>query len=266
MRKVFALIRAGWLTAASYRLRMLLSVGGVLISVIPVYFIAGALQPVMAEAIKDEGAQYFGFLVIGMIALTLINTAVHSLPREMGAGITRGTLEGLLSTPTRVATLLAGMAGFNFVWAAIRMLMLLVAGWILGAHVEWSRFLPAAAVLLLTVAAYVPFGVIAGALILVFRTAGPLPQGVLYASTLLGGVYYPTNVIPSWIQDISQVVPVTYGLRALRRILLEGSPGSAVGTDVGVLLAFTVILLLVSVVVFKTALHYAKHAGTLTQY
>ena len=40
---------------------------------------------------------------------------------------------------------------------------------------------------------------------------------MLAASTLLGGVYYPTTVIPSWLASASEFVPLGYGLRALRQ-------------------------------------------------
>ena len=59
MNEAFALVRAYWLTRTSYRLRMILALVGLLASVVPVYFVADALQPMMNESISDEGGQYF---------------------------------------------------------------------------------------------------------------------------------------------------------------------------------------------------------------
>jgi ABC-2 type transport system permease protein len=101
---------------------------------------------------------------------------------------------------------------------------------------------------------------------LAFRTTGPLSSVVLILSGLLGGVYYPTNVIPEGIQKLSLAVPLTYGLRALRRTLLEGMPFSAVAPDVITLLGFVVLLTSVGLLVLTEALHYARRAGTLAQY
>ena len=47
--------------------------------------------------------------------------------------------------------------------------------------------------------------------------------GCRYLS-LLGGVYYSTSVIPEVVRPLASVVPLTYGLRALRRTLLSGEP------------------------------------------
>jgi ABC-2 type transport system permease protein len=85
-------------------------------------------------------------------------------------------------------------------------------------------------------------------------------------SGLLGGVYYPTKVIPSWIQDVSEAVPLTYGLRALRQTLLEGMPLPAVARDVTILVGFVVVLSALGVWAFARALRYAKQAGNLSQY
>ena len=121
-------------------------------------------------------------------------------------------------------------------------------------------------ILMLIILAYLPFGLLAAALQLAFRTAGPLPSAVLIASSLLGGVYYPTQVIPSWIQRVSEAVPLTYGLRALRETLLEGASFRAVMPDVATLVGFVLLLTALSLFALSEALHYARRSGTLAQY
>jgi len=48
MRSAIAMIRARWIAARSYRLRMIFSVASLLVSIVPLYFVANALQPIMA--------------------------------------------------------------------------------------------------------------------------------------------------------------------------------------------------------------------------
>jgi len=121
-------------------------------------------------------------------------------------------------------------------------------------------------VLLLVILAYVPIGLLCAALMLVFRTTGPLPNLVILLSSLLGGVYYPTHVVPSWLKEVSTFIPLAYGLRALRRVLLDGLPLAAVAGDLGVLVGWTAVLLTVSWYVLGRALQYARSTGTLGQY
>jgi ABC-2 type transport system permease protein len=266
MREMMGLVRASWRSALSYRMGMLLSLASLLLTVVPVYFIARALQGVMANAIRNQGGEYFSFLLVGMIVFAFLNTAVSDLPSSIGSSIGNGTLEALLSTRAPIAAVLGGLVGYSFIWTAIRGLVLLAAGAVLGAHIVWPHFFTAVGILVLIVLAYLPFGLLGASLILAFRTTGPLLQGVIVASGLLGGVYYPSDVIPSWLYRLSEFVPLTYGLRALRRTLLEGVPLSAVASDLGMLLGFVVLLGALSVVLFSEALRYARGSGSLAQY
>lgn len=266
MSAILAFLRASWRTTASYRFRLAVSVGGLLFTVVPLFFIAGAVQPIMEESIRAQGGEAFGFLLIGIATFTLVGTAISGLPSVLSSGIRTGTLEALLSTPTALPNLLLGMSAFNFVWVTVKAVLLVLAGWLLGAGIVWSGVAPGVLVVGLIVLAHLPFGLLAGAMILVFRTAEPLPKIVLAVSSLLGGVYYPTHVIPSWLELISRFVPLTYGLRALRRLVLEGEGLAAVAMDVGILAGMTVLLLGASAVIFVAALDFARRRGTLAQY
>ncbi len=266
MHRTLALIRARALTAASYRVQLSLSIVSLLVGVVPLYFIAGALQPVMSESIQSEGGHYFGFVLIGTVAFYFLDSAVNLLPGELGAELRTGTLEAVLTTPVRLVEVLTGMIGFGLLWTGLRGLVLLAVGWALGVQIAWAH-LPAAAVVIgLLLLAYLPYGMIGSALIVAFRTAGPLAQGILFSSALLGGVYYPTRVIPSWLQEISGLIPLTYGLRALRQILLEGASIGAVLPDLGVLVIFVVVLFTCGTLALSAALRYARRTGTLAQY
>ncbi|MFT5435055.1 MAG: hypothetical protein ACI9OJ_005772, partial [Myxococcota bacterium] len=48
MRSVLALLRASWLSATSYRLRILMSFSGLIFTVVPLFFVARALDPMVA--------------------------------------------------------------------------------------------------------------------------------------------------------------------------------------------------------------------------
>lgn len=266
MRKVVALMRANWLIASSYRLNLVITLLTLLASIVPVYFIAGALQPVIEEHISDQGGQYFAFVLVGLAAFSFLGVAVGTMPRAVGGGIGSGTLEVMMSTPTSVPTLLAGFLAYDLLWTAVRTMLLLGAGAVLGAQFDGSRLVPAAAILALTIIAYLPFGLIGAALILAFRTSGPLARVVTTISALLGGVYYPTKVIPSWLENVADLVPLTYGLRAVRRTLLEGEPVRAVLGDVSILVVFAAALFAVGATAFTLALRYARRTGTLGHY
>lgn len=266
MNKILALIGAQWRVTMSYRLQTLLSFGGLVFTVVPLFFIAQAVQPVMANAIRDEGGNAFGFLLIGTVGLLLVTTALSVVPTALGSGIGSGTLEALLSTPTPMPALLVGISAFPLIMAALRAGVLLVGGCLLGVHMAAASMPLALLILAVIVLAHAAIGLISGAMVLAFRTAGPLSRLVLVASSLLGGVYYPTHVIPSWLRVVSEALPLSYGLRALRRVLLQQATLADVAPDLGVLLTETAILVGLGAGVFALAFRYARRQGTLAQY
>lgn len=266
MTAVLALARARWRTALSYRLAMVLSLAGLLLSVVPVYFIAEALQPTMADAIRGQGDDYFGFVVLGMITFSFLGPAINGLRDAVQRGIRTGTLEAVLGTPRSPATILAGLTAYDFLWTALRGTLFLGAALLLGASVLPDRIPLAIGILGVTALAHVPFGMMAAASVLAFRTAGPFPRLVVVASALLGGVYYPTHVIPAWIEGLSAAFPLTYGLRSLRAALLEGAPASALTADLTILAVLTFVLSGLGWLCLVAGLRYARRNGNLTTY
>jgi ABC-2 type transport system permease protein len=132
--------------------------------------------------------------------------------------------------------------------------------------IYWLNLPLAALVVLLLILVHLSVGLIASASVLVFRTSGPIVSGALAVSALLGGVYYSTAVIPSWLQDLSGFVPLAYGLRAVRQLLLTGASLGEVQSDVLILAGMTAVCLSLGCWVFVLALRHSRRAGTLAQY
>lgn len=266
MREAIAFVRQDYLTTTSYRSRTLFGLIGIVVSLVPVYFIAQALQPVMAASISSQGRQYFAFLLVGLITQRWLVAGVNALPEALGAAVRSGTIESIFVTPVSLSAIVTGMIGYKLLWTTLESSVMVVVGLLFGVTFDVGRLVPGLLVLFLITLAHVGIGIVGGALILVFRTTGPLLGVVVLASTLLGGVFYPTHIIPSWIQRVSSVIPLTYGLRALRRTFLEGASLSGVWDDVLVLSVFTIALLALGFYSLALAVRYARQAGTLAQY
>jgi ABC-2 type transport system permease protein len=263
---VGALTRASWYQAKSYRVSLVMQAGGLLLTVIPIYFIATALQPTMARTITAESEQYFAFIMVGSIALMFVTTAISALQGTIATGISNGYFESLLMTPAPVPSLLFGLTAYPLLLATVRATVMIIAGWTLGAQIVWSQAIPALLIILLLFAVHWGIGLIGSGLVMAFRTAGPLNQIVTTVSIFFGGVYYPVSAIPSWLRNVADVTPLAYGLRALRRVLLLGDGVGAVANDLAILAAMGVFTLIVGTAAFSMALSYAKKAGTLSTY
>ncbi|MCL4213201.1 MAG: ABC transporter permease [Gemmatimonadales bacterium] len=266
MRSILALVRVAMLSAASYRIATVFSFVALLATVVPIYFISGAIQPIVQDSIQLEGGQYFGFLIVGIGATYVLATAVGAVPSAIAGSIGNGTFEALLVTRTPLPVILMGLSGYPLLQSILRATLLLIGAAVIGVQVHWSALPYVLVILVLLIVAYGSIGLVAAALVLVFRTSGPLLTAVIAGSGLLGGVYYSTTVIPAWLQSLSAIVPLTYALRATRVVLLAGGSWSAGLGDVLILSVFAATGVLVGSAVFGLALRHARSAGTLSQY
>jgi ABC-2 type transport system permease protein len=203
-----------------------------------------------------------------MIAFMFVSTTVNSIPDAISSGISSGTLEALLSTRASLTSILTGLVGYGYLWTAVKALLYLTFALALGMRVEWHAALTSVVLLALIVLAYVPFGLLASSMFIAFRTNASIPAAVMIVSGLLGGVYIPMNSsrIPEFARRLSEFVPLTPGLRALRETLLQGTPVANVMPDILMLVGFVLLLNALSLWVFAEALRYARRSGTLAQY
>ena len=88
----------------------------------------------------------------------------------------------------------------------------------------------------------------------------------MHVATLVGGVFYPIEIMPSWLQAVAHLLPLTYALRGMRLALLNGSSWSELLPDLLVVGAFAVVLFPVSLLVFRFAVERARADGSLAHY
>ena len=79
-------------------------------------------------------------------------------------------------------------------------------------------------------------------------------------------IFFPTQFLGSGFGKISAILPPTYGLDGIRRVLIEGQSFYEVRQPVFMLCLFLGVLLPFSLWVFSRAVQKAKREGSLIQY
>jgi len=83
-------------------------------------------------------------------------------------------------------------------------------------------------------------------------------SGIFY---LLGGVVFPPEILPSWAQSVSNALPITYFLQAVRSSFGLAQPYDTLGADLLYLGLTTVVTAVVGALVFKAAEYKARKDG-----
>jgi ABC-type multidrug transport system, permease component len=128
-----------------------------------------------------------------------------------------GTLPALLATPANRAALFAGrFLPFLANGLFVSVYAFAVGIVLLGVHLEPSTLGVVALALVVTVFSCTAMGALQGSVSLRLRD-GLLGANILVMCFLLFcGVNVPLDALPSWMQAVSQVLPFTHGLQAVR--------------------------------------------------
>lgn len=260
-----AFLRRDLLLQSSYRASLVLNLVGVFFSVAIFYYLGRLIGP--AVALRLGGGDYFSFVVIGIAFYNYLGTALNSFSGSIRQAQLTGTLEPLLVTPVGIPTLLFGSSLYSFLYTSLTAVAyLVVAALFFDLDLSHANLGAACLALLLTVVAFSGLGILSASFTLRWKRGDPLAFFLGTASALLGGVYFPVEVIPGWLQRVAAWIPLTYALSAMRGALLEGAPAAALLRDLTALALFAVVLVPLSVLAFSLALRAARRDGTLGQY
>ncbi|MBI3450870.1 MAG: ABC transporter permease [Acidobacteria bacterium] len=270
--KAWAFIRRDLAIEMSYRSAFVLQFMGVFVSV-GIWFFLSDMFRGMAPAMKGvEGGEYFPFILVGVAFYHYLTVALTAFASRVRNEQLTGTLEAMLVSPTRTPTLVLASSLWDFVFTSFRVVVYLAVGvavaWIAGRPIaiHASGVLPSVVVLGLTILSFCGIGIIVASSVIYFKRGESINSFVTSASALIGGVFYPTQALPPWLQSMSSFLPITYALRGIRRALLSGASFGDLLPEIQVLALFALVLVPVGLVVFRWSLRLARRDGTLVQY
>ena len=164
------------------------------------------------------------YIVIGNALQAMSFSAVFAVANITSQDKWQGTLPGTIVTPANRMALFVGRAVFQVLLSAlISAAGLLYAATLFGVSFASADFLGIAAVIMLTSAAMISFGLLISAVGLYMRTAMIVANIFLFISLLLCGVNFAVTVLPAWLQPVSWTIPLTYGTEALRSAISGAS-------------------------------------------
>jgi ABC-2 type transport system permease protein len=167
------------------------------------------------------------YIVIGNAIQSMSFSAVFAVANITSQDKWQGTLPSTLVTPANRVALFIGRAWFQVLLSAmIAAAGLLYAAVIFGVSFASADFVGITIVVLLTSVAMISFGLLISAVGLYLRTALIVANIFLFVTLLLSGVNFPVSNLPTWLQPVSWVIPLTYGTEAARMAIAGSSLGA----------------------------------------
>jgi ABC-2 type transport system permease protein len=83
------------------------------------------------------------------------------------------------------------------------------------------------------------------------EAANGMTSIVQFPLMFLSGIFFPLEILPSWLRSVATVMPLTYLGDALRQVMVGGTPFVPLGVDVAVLAGWLVVCLGISTRFFR---------------
>ncbi len=214
---------------------------------------AGATPSVNLDVqqINAHNLKYIDFLLPGLVALSIMQLGVFSVSFVFVEYKEKGILKRVLATPVKP---------YQFVTANIitRLLIsliqagLFIAIGVIFFHVQivgsyWLMVL----VIMLEAITFLCLGFIISAFSKTTESVPAIANLVVFPMLLLGGTFFSIDSMPTWLQFISKLLPLTYFANALRDIMVRGVGFGGILYNLGWMIGWGIVLLLLAVLTFS---------------
>lgn len=158
---------------------------------------------------------YPGILAIGVMGVAFFSAISTVFDREFGF------LKEILVAPVPRSSIALGKAlGASTIASAQALILLIVAPLV---HVQLSFFILPQLILFLLLLAFSisGIGLLIASLMKSTESFGLVMQVLIFPMFFVSGAFFPLTSVPAWLSAAASVNPLTYGVDALRIILLK---------------------------------------------
>lgn len=206
------------------------------------------------RAIPTGSLRYIDFMAPGILSQSVLFISIFygiSVIWERDLGI----LHKFLASPTPRSALVLGKAVSAGVRAFAQAFIVYLLAVALGVGMDWNllSLLGVLLVVMLGAAFFSTFSLVIACLVKTRERFMGIGQILTMPLFFASNAIYPISIMPRWLQDVSHANPLTYQVDALRRLMLAGgSTAYGLGTDLGVLLAATTVLIAIASRLYPT--------------
>lgn len=194
---------------------------------------AGRADPVATATreMTEKGSRYVDFLVPGLLGMNLMGTGMWGIGFSIVTARSRGLLKRLIATPMRKRHFLLGqMLGRMAFLVPEVVLLVAFAVLVFGVPVRGS-ILALAAVTGLGAMAFTGIGLLVAARPRTIEGVSGLMNFVMLPMWIFSGVFFSPARFPDAIQPAIHLLPLTALNDALRAVMIDGVPLSAVAGE-----------------------------------
>jgi ABC-2 type transport system permease protein len=200
----------------------------------PPYVIA---QPEPIQTQELNAISYFVPSILGMSIMQIGIFAAIPLVADREKLI----LKRLAATPLRRSQLIGSNVAMRLLIAALQALIIVGVGTALFGVETTGNLLMTAGFIALGALAFLALGYVIASFASTEESANAMTSMVQFPMMFLSGIFFQIDQMPSYLQAVARLVPLTYLADALRQVMVGGAPFVPLAVDALVLSAWLVV-------------------------
>lgn len=218
---------------------------------------AAVIAPYKVDAQGTVGGEknYFDFIAPGLLMMIVMMGAMTGIPRAISHEKEIGTFDGILAAPVNDISIILGKTIAQTVRGFIQgVIVLVIAILLFGVHIQIASIPLAFGLLLLGIFSFIGLGILLTSLANNEETATILMTVLQFPMMFLTGVFFPIQQMPWFMQALSNLLPLTYAVTAMRKVMILNASVADVLPEIAILVVFGAITLAIAIPVFRRSM------------
>ncbi|MDP5275515.1 ABC transporter permease [Chengkuizengella axinellae] len=206
---------------------------------------------VQQEGLQSINLTYIDFLVPGIVAMMIMSNNLNGVAGQISSWRERGVLRRMQSTTLKASTFIAAQITARLLLNGLQaLIVLLVGSLVFGTQVNGSWFLLILFVILGTLT-FMSIGFIIASIAKTPESAGPIAGFISFPLLFLGGVFFPIDDMPSYLQPIVNSLPIAHLSTAFRQIMNVGADLTTLWSEALLLSGWMIVAFVIASFTFK---------------
>lgn len=269
LRALFVIARKDWKVFWRYPLNAVSNVFQPIIWITPVYFMGKAFSTngqASGFAAYSGSGDYMSYILLGTVLTNFIMTVFWGMGYALKNDMDSGVLESNWLTPVSRLLILVGRTLTSMLTTTITSaVMLILAGLLFGFKPTGSTFAAILTAIPMLVGLY-GFGFAFAAIVLLMREANTMVDVGSFLVQGFSGTNFPVQSLPYWLIPVSLMLPLTYGLDAVRGFLLKTNTLLPIPAEIAILVLSMFAMLWIGAQIFYRVERRVRTLGTLGQH
>ncbi len=261
-------IKKDFLVDYSYKISFYSQFFGILLTAVSFFFISKTFMNTESIHLEPYNYDYFIFATIGIAILDIVITIMRSLTNSLREAQSFGYIEIFFVSRVDPIYIFLCSSAYPFLKGIFKFILYIIIIQLFIGHLfSISSILIAFFLFLIMSIPFLALSFLALSFVLYFKQSDPINFLINIVISIFSGIIYPVSVLPAFMQNISNFIPLTSQLNSARLLLINNTFDQYIFSNLFFMhISFSILLLAICILVFNSTIHLVKKRGTIGTY